>query len=106
MSYSLFITFTHFISFNLDHEPVSSEGRFCLPLFTDEDIRLIEVHLFVHSFQDFCAALLIQHQSHPMTSATYEIENFCFRPGIVSFLLVILSMTPVLISAERTQNFS
>ena len=106
MSYSLFITFTCFISFDPDHKPVSSEGRSCLPRFIDGDMRFLEVQLFVHSFQDFCAALLTQHQPHPMTPAAYEIEYFCLRPEIVSFLLFIPSMMPILFSAEGTQNFS
>lgn len=58
MSDNSFITFTYFISFDADHKLGSSEGRPCLPCFIDEDMRFLEVQLFVHSFQDFCEALL------------------------------------------------
>lgn len=43
MSYSLFIAFTYFISFNPDHKPVSLEGRSCLPRFINEEMSFMEV---------------------------------------------------------------
>lgn len=106
MSYSLFITFTYFISFNHDHKSVSLEGRSCLPHFIDEEMSFMEVQWLVHSFQDFSATLLTQYQALSMTLAAYEIDYYSFRPGTVSFFLFIPSAVPILFSVGGTQNFS
>lgn len=105
MSYSLFITFTYFISFNHDHKSVSLEGRSCLPHFIDEEMSFMEVQWLVHSFQDFSATLLTQYQALSMTLAAYEIDYYSFRPGTVSFFLFIPSAVPILFSVGGTQNF-